>query len=237
MAPDDVGPRPDLELAQTFAEVARALLAEPTHQATLDKICTLARDTVEGCHHAALSLVQGRRIETTAATDDVPRRVDSIQYETDEGPCLDAIRDQAVLLADDLADEERWPAFAQRAAEETGVHSMLSFRLFAEEETFGALNLYAGEPNAFDDEAREVGVVFAAHAAVAMVEARRQEQFDDALASRDVIGQAKGILMARQGVTEEEAFGILRRASQRENEKLRAIAEQIAARPTEPPEA
>jgi len=111
------------------------------------------------------------------------------------------------------------------------VESILSFRLFAEEDTMGSLNLYSTKPAAFGDEARELGAVFAAHAAVALSGARKEEQLHEALQSRDVIGQAKGLLMARQNVTSDEAFDMLRKASQRLNVKLTAIATQVVSAP------
>ncbi len=223
-----------VELAETFADVARALLGEDDVQATLTKITALAVETIDGCDHAGVSLIEGRKITTPAATDDVPVQVDAIQYETDQGPCLDAIREHESFRIDDLATEDRWPKFSRRAAEETGVASMLSFRLFAEGDTMGALNLYSKQPSAFDDEALAIGSVFATHAAVALAGAQQDEEMHKALQSRDVIGQAKGILMAQQGVSADEAFDILRRASQRMNIKLRELAERVASRT--PPE-
>ena len=217
-----------VELAETFADVARALLAEDDVRATLHKITALAVETIDGCDHAGVSLVQGRKISTPAASDEVPGQVDAIQYGTNQGPCLDAIREHETFRIDDLAGEDRWPLFSHRAAEDTGVASMLSFRLFAEGDTMGALNLYSKERSAFDDEALAIGSVFATHAAVALASAQHDEQMQQALQGRDVIGQAKGILMAQQQVTAEEAFDILRRASQRMNVKLRELAEQVA---------
>lgn len=217
----------DTELAETFAEVARELLAADTVDETLQRIADLAVGTVDGCDHAGVSLVRGRTITTPASSNGVPPRVDAIQYETDEGPCLDAIRDHEVFRTDDLATEERWPSFAHRAARETGVHSMLSFRLFADEDTLGALNLYCKRTGAFGEEARAVGAVLAAHAAVALRAAQAEQNLAEAVASRDVIGQAKGLLMARQGITADEAFALLRRASQRLNVKLRTVAERV----------
>jgi transcriptional regulator with GAF, ATPase, and Fis domain len=225
----DESPAADVELARVFAEIARTLLAEETLPATLIKICSMAVTTVDGCDHAGITLVQARAVSTEGASDDVPERVDAVQYETGEGPCLDAIRDHEVFQTDDLAEESRWPNFAQRAVDETGVHSMLCFRLFAESDTMGALNLYSKQTSAFADEAREVGAVFAAHAAVAMSSAKEHEQMEAAIQSRDVIGQAKGMLMAREGITEDAAFNLLRRASQRLNMKLRDVAEAVSA--------
>jgi putative methionine-R-sulfoxide reductase with GAF domain len=138
--PDEITNRPvswvvdqtPVELAETFAEVARALLGEDDVQATLLKITALAVETIDGCDHAGISLVEGRKIGTPAASDDVPVQVDAIQYETDQGPCLDAIREHETFRIDDLAREDRWPNFSQRAAQDTGVASMLSYRLFAQ---------------------------------------------------------------------------------------------------------
>ena len=217
------------ELAETFAEVARALQSEPNVQHTLQRIVDLAVETIDGCDHAGVSLAQRREITTPAASDDVPGQVDAIQYETGEGPGLDAIREHQVFQVDCLSEDRRWPQFSGRAARETGVQSMLCFRLFVEEHTLGALNLYSRTAAAFDagDEVHAIGSVFAAHAALALSTAQHEEQMDQALASRDVIGQAKGILMARQGVTAEQAFDMLRRSSQGLNIKLRDLAERI----------
>lgn len=222
-----------IELAEAFADIARALLADKTLEETLQRVSRLAVDVVHGCDHAGISLIEGRRITTTAASDAVAGAVDKIQYETDQGPCLDAIRDHEVFRVDDLEHEDRWPEFARHAAEQTGVRSLLAFRLFAEGETMGALNLYSKERAAFDDDAVRVGTILAAHAAVAMVSVRTNEQKDEAIRSRDVIGRAKGILMARQAISDEEAFQLLRRASQRMNVKLRDIAAQVAESPVE----
>lgn len=222
------GQRSDLEMARIFGDVARALVAEDTLQDTLDRIVQLAVDTIVGCDFAAVSLMERRKIHTAASTGDVPERVDAIQYDVDDGPCLDAIEDHEVVQVDDLSKEQRWPGFSQRTVDETKIMSMLSFRLFSEEDTMGALNLYSFDANAFEDDATDVGSVFAAHAAVAMVGARQQEQLENALKSRDVIGQAKGIIMGRDGVTDDEAFDRLKRASQRVNLKLTEVADRVA---------
>ncbi len=153
--------------------------------------------------------------------------MDRIQSETQEGPCVDAIKEHEVFITGSLAEEERWPQFARRAHELTGVNSVLSLRLFASEDTMGSLNLYSKAPDAFDDEDIAVGSVFAAHAAVALAGATREEQLEAKADSRNVIGMAKGMIMARQEVSDDEAFAILRRASQRANVKLRDMADRI----------
>jgi transcriptional regulator with GAF, ATPase, and Fis domain len=214
-------------LTEAFANVARTLAAEGSVEATLQRLVHLAVSTITGCDHAAVTVVSGKTFETAAATDDVPHQVDAIQYETGEGPGLDAIRQHDLFSTDDLAEERRWPNFARRAAAATGVRSMISYRLFIEESTMGALNLYSRQRGAFDAEDKAEGSIFAAHAAVALAAAYQKEHLQEALASRDVIGQAKGILMAQQNVDADQAFDILRRASQRLNMKLRDLARQV----------
>jgi transcriptional regulator with GAF, ATPase, and Fis domain len=220
--------------ADAFAEMARSLLAQGDVQHTLQKICDLAVETIDGCDHAGISFLRGRKVDTPAASDDVPRQVDIIQYEVDEGPCLDAIREHEVFETGDLGKEQRWPRFAARAQRETGITSMLSFRLFVAGDTLGALNLHSKAADAFGEDSRKVGLVFAAHAAVALSSAIHGEQMEEALQSRDLIGQAKGILMAREGITADQAFDMLRRASQRLNVKLRDVAGGIIDRSAPP---
>ena len=222
---------PEQELAETFAEIARSLQAQGSVQETLQRIVDLAVDTIDSGEHAGVTLIKAGSFETTAGTDDIPGKVDRIQYETDEGPCLSAIREHEIYEIGDLSKEERWPKFATRANEETGVRSMLCFRLFADEDTLGALNMYSKAESAFEDTDRAVGSVFAAHAAVALSTAMEHNQLEEAIKSRDVIGQAKGILMERESVSADEAYDILRRSSQNLNVKLRDLAAKVAASP------
>jgi GAF domain-containing protein len=227
----------EVELAQTFAEVARALLDEQDVDSTLDRICILAVETIDGCETAGISISEGKLVTSRSTSDDVPCIVDQIQTETQEGPCVDAIKEHEVFMTGSLSNERRWPEFARRAYDRTGVQSILSLRLFTSETTMGSLNLYSSQADAFDDDDVAVGSVFAAHAAVAVAAARREAQLETKAASRDVIGMAKGAIMARQGVSEDEAFDILRRASQRMNVKLRVMADRVVhPLPEEPDE-
>ena len=219
------------DLAEVFADIARQLEAEKSPEKTQDRVTQAAVATVGGCDHAAISIVRRRGgIETVAATDDVPTRVAAIQYATGQGPCLGAIFEHETYLIDDLVADERWPAFSRRAADETGVRSMLSFRLFVQGETIGALNLYSRHPAAFDDRGYAVGTVLAAHAAIALSAAEQHERGDrleDALRSNREIGMAMGVLMGRGGVTQDEAFTVLRRASQHLHRKLHDVAAEV----------
>jgi GAF domain-containing protein len=218
----------DSELAEVFAEIARQLHAQGAPEKVRIRISRAAVETIDGCDHAGISLVRRNgRIATVGATDDVPSRVDAIQYEVGEGPCLDAIAEHEVFAIDDLASDRRWPPFSRRAVEETGVRSMLSFRLFLDSDTFGALNLYSRRVAAFDEHAGAIGTVLAAHAAIAMQSAReweRAEQLEHALVSNRVIGTAMGIVMALRRVSQQEAFAVLSQASQYLNRKLQDVA-------------
>jgi hypothetical protein len=135
----------------------------------------LAGATVTGCEHAGITILHDGRMFTPAAGSGVPVRVDEIQYETDQGSCLDAIRVFRTFQTDDLTAEDRWQAFSARAFAETGVRSMLSFRLFPEQDTLGALNLYSTRP-AFGRDSRAAREVFAAHAALALQGAREHDR-------------------------------------------------------------
>lgn len=219
-------------LSEVFADIARQLEAGKEPAEVLRRITASAVAVVPGCDHAAVSIVErDGRIETRAATDDVPRLVDTIQYETGQGPCLETIRQHEASVIHELLRNCRWPEFSRRAAELTGVSSMLSFRLFVEQGTIGALSLYSRRRHAFNEHSRAVGAVLAAHAAVAIVgsqQRERAENLETALRSSREIGIAIGILMARGLTTREHAFDLLREASQHLNIKLRDLASAVA---------
>jgi transcriptional regulator with GAF, ATPase, and Fis domain len=218
-------------LAEVFADIARQFEAEASPETTQNRVTQVALTMVDGCDHAGISVVRRRGgVQTVAATDDTAVVVDAIQYETGEGPCLTAIYEHATFLIDDLAEDRRWPAFSRRAVTETGVRSMLSFRLFLQGDTLGALNLYSRRPAAFDERDSAVGTVLAAHAAIAMSAAREHERaqnLEDALQSSREIGMAMGVLMALGRLTQEDAFAQLRSASQHLNRKLREVAADV----------
>jgi GAF domain-containing protein len=212
------------DLAELLSEVARTLQAEHGVEDTLHAIVVSAADTIAGADHVGVSSVRRRRlIETVARTDELVDTVDKVQYETGEGPCMDAAWEQGTFRVDDLTTETRWPRFGP-AALNLGIRSILAFRLYVTGDDLGALNIYSGEPAAFDDDSQHVGQLFAAHAAVALAGSRREHQLNDALSSRDLIGQAKGILMQRHRVSGDNAFQILIKASQDSNIKLREVA-------------
>lgn len=215
------------DLMDIFADVARSLAGMEDAQTTLQKIVDIAVAIVPGADQAAVSLIVRRRdVTTPASTGQVAEAIDAAQYETGEGPCLDAIWDQEVVQIDDLADDARWPHFRSRPVE-LGIRSMMCFRLFVEDDTAGALNLYGAEPSAFTEESRRIGHVLAAHAAVALDHAQEVEGLERAVRTREIIGQAQGILMERLKVTPSGAFDVLRIASQTRNVKLREVADHV----------
>jgi len=147
---------------------------------------------IPGAMYAGVTLVLSPgQLETPAMTHPFPALLDVIQQRHGQGPCLSAAWQQHTVRIDDLADDHRWPSFRRDALKVTPIRSILSFRLFSTDQTVGALNLYADQPHAFDEEAEEIGYVLATHAALAWDTVRREEQFRSALASRDLIGQAK----------------------------------------------
>ena len=187
---------------------------------------------IPGVEEGSISVVFGRRrVTSQAPTGKLPAQVDAIQEETQQGPCLDAAYQHQTVRVDDLATEDRWPLFAQRASA-AGAASMLSLQLYVEGDNLGALNLYARTANAFTDESEQVGLLFAAHAAIAYAGVRKETQLAQALVSRDLIGQAKGILMERYKISGERAFLVLTRVSQSSNRKLHDVADELVRRGT-----
>ena len=134
--------------------------------------------------------------------------------------------EQPHVLVEDLREDPRWPRFAAPASE-AGLRSALSLRLFHEGGRTGALNLFSTRPHAFDDESQQVGALLARHAALALAAAHEVEQLQQAVATRDVIGQAKGMLMERHGLDADRAFAVLVRYSRDTNTRLRDVAEAL----------
>lgn len=214
----------DRQLAQLFADLARSLVSHAGVDATVGGICRLAVDTIAGCRSAGISLVhRGGRIETPAATDQLAYDLHNLQYDLAEGPCLDAVWQQHTVEIEDMVGDERWPRFAARATDR-GVRSMLCFQLFTAENSLGALDMFSDQPNDFDDDDREVGLIFASHAAVALSSAQVEAHLTEAISSRQRIGEATGILAERYGLSTASAFALLAQVSQDHNIKVRELA-------------
>ncbi|MGH3499895.1 MAG: ANTAR domain-containing protein [Nocardioidaceae bacterium] len=156
-----------------------------------------------------------------------------MQHELGEGPCHDVLWDHHTSTVEDMAGETRWPNYSPQAAA-LGIGSVLAFQLSTAENTLGALNLYSTRAHAFDEPSHEVGVVFAAHAAVGLGWARTEAQLHEAIESRQVIGEALGILIERKRITSTEAFEMLSQASQDFNIKLHEVAAKVVETGEEP---
>lgn len=214
-------------VATQLGEVARLLQAEPDLARTLQGIVEAAVEYIPGADVAGITVVNNRgEITAPAVTDDVVTRVDRLQYTVEQGPCLSSLREAVTVRADDLRTETRWPLFAHSAAE-LGVLSMLAFQLYVKDIELGSLNLYSRAAGGFDQSDEEIGLLFAGHAAIAMADADREENLLTAVNSRDLIGQAKGILMERRSITASEAFHVLLSLSQNTNRKVNEIAAEL----------
>jgi GAF domain-containing protein len=216
----------ELTLEQ-FSEVARALRVDGP--AGLTAIVTQATIGVPQATWAGLIELERDRLVPRASLGDPPQALDKLQQELAAGPCFDAARRQEAIVIDDTATEDRWPDFAAAAVLE-GVNSMLCVPLWVDQHRLGTLSLYAQKANVFGDPERRLAAVFATLAALALADNRRAAQFAAALQSRDIIGQAKGILMERMHVTADAAFDMLVKISQKSNEKLVTVAERLVAK-------
>jgi GAF domain-containing protein len=217
------------ELAELFTQLGRELSSQRSLDDVLAVISRRATEVVPDAEHAAVSRSKkGGGFETVGATSDVPPRVDAIQYRLNSGPCVDAALDDAVYRLDELNVDRRWPEFGQEAAERHNIHSMLSVRLFLEDDDLLAgLNLYSTKSHAFDSADQTNATLLATHGALALQATRHRdkaENLERALATSRHIGMAMGILMATHKVTEDQAFGLLRIASQSTHRKLADIA-------------
>lgn len=181
-----------------------------------------------GAQSAAITIAsRDRTVRTASATNRYPVLLDQIQQRHDQGPCLSAVWEQHVVRINDMTLEDRWPAYCRETVEESPIRSVMSFQLFADHHRMGALSFYAEQPNVFDDEAAELGLILATHTALAWNMSRRDEQFRSALASRDIIGQAKGMIMERFKIDAVQAFELLKRLSQNSNTPLVVVARQL----------
>lgn len=211
-------------LAGVLGDLAIEMQAQHDADTLLHNIVAAAVHIVPGAAWAGLSRVEDHRVEPALPTDGIAAQLDRLQTELADGPALSTLRERQTVFVKDLAEETRWPKFVP-VATRLGVHCLLSFRLFTAGESYGVLNLYGATAGTLDDDSIAIGEILAQHAAVAMAGAAAEEQFRTALASRDVIGQAKGILMQRDRLTGLQAFAALTRASQETNVRLVNVAQ------------
>ena len=218
-----------------LAAAAREMQDDDSPKEAMERAVVVATQIIPGCDEAGVCVVyRGDRIDTHATSSDSLRQIDMLQHKLDEGPCLDALRQDHTVLSNDLSKDDRWPSWGPQVVERLGLRSSVSYRLFSTDANLGALNLYAKEPSGFTDEDIHDGLALAAHVAVALAAAQEVEQLEKALGGRTVIGQATGILMERFDLDPDRAFSVLSRMSQQKNVKLRQLAEQIVTTRTVP---
>ncbi|HET7801999.1 MAG TPA: ANTAR domain-containing protein [Humibacillus xanthopallidus] len=233
MASDDGTTTDDLgRVAERFRDIGDHL-RKMTHRDPLEAVARMAVELIDRAEWASITRLADGEFTTVALTDDKACEADAIQYSVGSGPCLDAIIDDAVYRPSDLRHCEKWPEFGRRVSRELGVESMLSYRLLKEtdDESIHGLNIYSRGRAAFDDDDVLVGLMIATHGALAaqsLVDARKIDNLQRALVSNREIGTAMGVLMTRHRVTRDQAFDLLRMASQNSNRKLRDVALEVA---------
>ncbi|MET1133870.1 MAG: GAF and ANTAR domain-containing protein [Aeromicrobium sp.] len=212
-------------ISERMAAAAREMQDQHDPEATVKTAVDLLVRNVEGCDSASISLLYGkRRVETPAASDDLSATGDRLQVEFGEGPALDTLWDVDTVYVPDLAADPRWPRWGPGLSDATGACSVLTFRLFTVKDIVGALSLYSTKVEAFTEEDRAEGLALAAHIALAVLAAQKLDQYETALDSRTLIGQACGLVMERYDVDAPRAFALLTRLSSTHEVKLREIA-------------
>jgi GAF domain-containing protein len=222
------------DLVESLLELNRLIVEEESLSTTLQRIAEVSCRTIRGCDNCGLTLEQGGEPTTVAHTGDKALPLDHAQYAAGRGPCLDSYREQTQFHLSSIGrDARRWPEFTA-AADRLGIESSLSIPLLHDGDSIGALNLYSGTEGAFDRDSVALAEVYSAQAAVVIRNARvfwktveLTKNLQTALQNRDVIGQAKGIQMARTKITSEEAFARLRQTSQELNRKLVDVATHV----------
>jgi GAF domain-containing protein len=215
----------DENLTTALERLRRSLRVQDSDlRSTLDAVAAQAVHTIDAAAYAGVNLLVRGTFLPQATYGIPPNELDEFQLAYGIGPCIDAARDQSAIVSVSTAAEDRWGEFGP-LADRLGVKSMLCVPLWVDDTQLGSLSLYGTTDSAFDGRDEKVARLFALHAAIAIGDAQRVENLRTALRSRDVIGQAKGILMERRRWTAEQAFAALAQTSQRTNRKLVEIAE------------
>ncbi len=221
---------PREHLSQRIAALARDLHSHIGNGGTLDATVQAACDLLDGCDSAGITLVTNRGVVHSAvSTDTLHEKVNALQAELHEGPCLDALWREEVVVVPDLAKDDRWPRWRPAAVDAFRLRSMLCVRLFTHEEQLGSLNFFSRTPGALSEDDVEEAVAIAAQAAVAYSAADSHTNLTTAMSNRTVIGQATGLTMAKYGLSSVAALALLKRLSSEQNRKLALIAAEIVA--------
>lgn len=200
----------------------------PDRKSVLAELTLNSVTAMPGAQCAGITLsTRDGKIETPSSSNEYPALLDEIQQRHEQGPCLSAAWEHHRIRIDNMEAETRWPHYCRDALRETPIRAVVSYQLYSDHNQMGAMNFYADKPNAFDEDALEMGYILASHVAVAWSMVRRDEQFRSALASRDIIGQAKGMIMERFKIDAVQAFELLKRLSQSSNNALALVAREL----------
>ena len=219
-----------VEPGRVFAALAEIIYQGTDASEVYAAICVAATLVVSGCDHASLLVRRNGRYATVGASDSIARRIDDMERASGDGPCVDAIEDETPQIDPDLTTPSLWPKLAAKVVAETPVRGAMGFRLLVDRQLTGALNLFSDTPNAFNKESAGQAIVLASFASVAINAIGQGEDASTlrkGLLSNREIGKAVGMLMLLNGVTEDEAFDVLRRYSQDLNIKLADVAHSV----------
>ncbi|MDJ0392964.1 GAF and ANTAR domain-containing protein [Rhodococcus sp. G-MC3] len=219
-----------IDPATVFAALADIVYTGSTAEEVYSAICVAATLLIPGCDHASLMLVRRGKPITVAASDEVARTVDDIERATGEGPCLDAIENEAAQVETDFLTPTRWPALARGVLTRTPVRGAMGFRLMLDQKKVGALNLFSDTPGLFDAGTADKAIVLTAFAAVtvsAIISGEEADTLRRGLQSNREIGKAIGLLMVMHDVNDDQAFDMLRKTSQDLNVKIAALAQSV----------
>jgi GAF domain-containing protein len=217
----------------SLVEIYDLLVSTNEFEAFLGDLASLARDAIAGDLSCGVTVLRDGRYVTAASSDQRPVVLDEAQYDVGYGPCLHALETSDEIYVPDFDQNTRWPEYTLQAKAH-GLCSSLSVPITVDDHAAGALNLYRFDEGGISEQEQATARRFAEEAGRAMLLAIRQarqlqvnEDLHSAMASRRVIDQAIGVIMAQNRCTVEEAFGVLRRASQHRNIKLRQLAADV----------
>ncbi len=223
---------PSAETAALFRGLAQIVYAAEDFDEVYSSLCKAAPALITGCDHASLMLVSNGRFVTAAASDEIAERVDGFERELGEGPCVDAVSNEAAYVDPSLEEDARWPKLAARVVKETPVRGMAGFRLLVDDQKVGALNLFSDTPGSLTELSVNEGAVVGSFVSMALLAANRRHAASSlrrGLESNREIGKAVGLMMAFHKIDDQSALEVLRKASQDMNLKLAEVAREFVA--------
>ena len=222
------------DAAEAFRRLADLVYRGATFDTIHQAICDIALTAVPGCDHACVTTITADgEPHQEAASDDTALLVDRLEWQTGEGPCVDAVLSDRYELDPDITSASVWPQLARLVVEQTSVRGMAGYRIMDGTRKAGALNLYSDTPGALTAESARMGAVVAAFASVALTAAAQHQSVSslrEALDSNREIGKAIGMLMATHQLSDEEAFALLRKTSNELNVRLAVVAQKLLSR-------